>query len=778
MSRRGLPVFLWALVVCSLLAHNVYLWIGERIHPDTDILALLPAERHDSALEQASVKMIDAGQQKLIALIGAPDWAEARRAADAYREILARHGDLFQLADQTGERMESDFLALFDRHREVLLTIADEAALHNQAPQFWIDKALAKLSSPFSGPNLGPWQDDPFGLFSSWVQARAQETPVRPRDGRLFVSDARRDYVVIPINLRAPAFSISGQQLALPILDRARQAAQNAVAQADVLEAGVVLHAASAGAQAQRELSIIGGGSLTGIVLLMGLAFRSPKPIALILLSIAVGCLGALSVSSLLFEKIHLITLVFGASLIGVAQDYGIYFLCQRFSANSETDSWKLLRRILPALILALVTTVIGYMGLALTPFPGLRQMAVFSVTGLIFGWLTVALWFPALARERASKALPLAEGCAVGSMGWPHIRRNCATYLALVGLAIFAAIGWSRLGAQDDIRSLHNPPKKLLDDQVKISELLDLPMPAQFFLLRSATPEILLEREETLTTRLESLVERKLITGYHALSNWVPSAQRQASRRLLLEKVLLSDDGALPALAKQIGEDRHWVAAVRARWLAPAAPLTVDQFLKAPASEPWRHLWLGKSADGYASVITLSGVSKAALGALSQAGDGLPGVQWVDKVGEISTVLGKYRYAMSWVLLLSYLAVYGLLYPRYGFAGWRALAPTALASILTLAVLGIMGQALELFHILALMLLLGIGVDYGIFFQEQGPVDDHAAWLSVALSASSTLLSFGLLALSKTPALRAFGLTMALGIITVCLIVPFFRKQ
>jgi predicted exporter len=154
------------------------------------------------------------------------------------------------------------------------------------------------------------------------------------------------------------------------------------VPQAEVLEAGVVLHAASASAQAERELSIIGVGSLSGIVLLMGLVFRSIKSIALILLSIAVGCLGALSVCSLVFEKIHLITLVFGASLIGVAQDYGVYFLCQRFSANSETDPWQLLRRILPALILALVTTVIGYMGLALTPFPGLRQMAVFSITG------------------------------------------------------------------------------------------------------------------------------------------------------------------------------------------------------------------------------------------------------------------------------------------------------------------------------------------------------------------------------------------------------------
>jgi predicted exporter len=777
LTRRGLPVFLWTVVVGSLLAHNVYLWVGERIHPDTDILALLPAERRDPALEQASVKMVAAAEQRLVALIGAPDWAGARRAADAYREVLARHGDLFQLTNQAGERMESDFLALFGRYCQVLLTAADEAALHNRPAQFWIDRALAQLSSPFSGPQLGAWQDDPFGLFRSWAQARAQETPVRPRDGRLFVSDARRDYVVIPINLRAPAFSIGGQQLAMPILGRARQAAQSAVAQVDVLEAGVVLHAASAGAQAQRELSIIGVGSLTGIVLLMGLAFRSIKPIGLILLSIAIGCLGALSVSSLVFEKIHLITLVFGASLIGVAQDYGIYFLCQRLSANSEIDSWQLLRRILPALILALVTTVIGYTGLALTPFPGLRQMAVFSVTGLIFGWLTVALWFPTLARERASKPLPLPERCAAASMRWPLICRNRATYSALAALAIFAAIGWSYLSAQDDIRSLHNPPKKLLDDQIKISELLDLPTPAQFFLLRGPTPEILLEREETLKTRLDPLVERKLLTGYHAISNWVPSPQRQTSRRRLVEEALLSDDGALAVLAQQIGEDRHWVAALGARLLAPAEPLTVDEFLKAPASEPWRHLWLGKSADGYASVVALSGVGKPGLAALSQAADGLQGVQCVDKVGEISSVLGKYRYAMSWVLLLSYLAVFGLLYPRYGFAGWRALGPTALASIATLAILGIMGKGIELFHVLALMLLLGIGVDYGIFFQEQGP-DDGATWLSVALSALSTLLSFGLLALSKTPALQAFGLTMALGIITVCLIVPFFRKQ
>jgi len=131
----------------------------------------------------------------------------------------------------------------------------------------------------------------------------------------------------------------------------------------------------------------------------------------------------------------------------------------------------------------------------------------------------------------------------------------------------------------------------------------------------------------------------------------------------------------------------------------------------------------------------------------------------------------------MGWVLLVSYVAVYALLYPRYRQASWRVLAPTALATMLTLALLGIAGQGLQLFHLLALMLLLGIGVDYGIFLQEPDSQRDGTAWLAVGISALSTLLSFGLLGLSQTPALRAFGLTMAMGIGAVALIVPCFRR-
>src|SRR5262245_65098203 len=333
--------------------------------------------------------MVDSAQQRLIVLMGADDWVQAKRAADAYDRVLAQHPDLLQSADPLIDHR--DWLALFQSHRLNLLTPQAEAELRSQPKQHWVDIALAKLYSPFVGFQLGAWRDDPFGLFDRWVQARAQETPVRPRDGRLFVSDGQRQYVVMPFALHVPAFSIAAQQAVMPLLEQARQAARKAVPQAQVVTAGVILYAAAAGEQARAEVSIIGFGSILGIIVLMWITFHSLKPIALIMLSICVGCLGALSVCWLLFERVHLLTLVFGASLIGGAQDYGTYFLCNRIAPDAQPfDSWQLLRRLFPALLLTLVTTVSGYLVRGLAPFPGLRQMAVFSALGLIFAWLTV----------------------------------------------------------------------------------------------------------------------------------------------------------------------------------------------------------------------------------------------------------------------------------------------------------------------------------------------------------------------------------------------------
>jgi len=73
-------------------------------------------------------------------------------------------------------------------------------------------------------------------------------------------------------------------------------------------------------------------------------------------------------------------------------------------------------------------------------------------------------------------------------------------------------------------------------------------------------------------------------------------------------------------------------------------------------------------------------------------------------------------------------------------------------------------------------MLVLGVGVNYAVFLREgcaRAGADLGAVWTGVALSAATTLLSFGLLAMSAMPVLKTFGATLAIGIAVSVLLAP-----
>lgn len=773
-NKRFFIVLLWTLLVGVLIVHNLYLFMGGHVRPDTDIMALLPAEKQDRVLQKAFQQMVNASEQRIIVLAGAKDWNDAVRTADSYESVIAQHPDLLKIAVPDEQEAQNEWLPFFSKYRNNLLTPEQRKQIETRLPEDWVDTVLAKLYSPFAGPKLIPWHEDPFDLFNGWIQNRMQETPVRPRDGKLFVADESRQYVVIPLVMQESAFSLNAQKAVIPVLKEALEKAKQTDTNASILTAGVILHAAAASEHANEEMSIIGTGSMIGIVLLIWITFRRIRPVFLILLSLGTGVLGALSVCHLLYGQIHILTLVFGASLIGIAQDYGIYYLCNRAHADNRTNSWRLAHILLPGMALTLATTVIGYMGLALTPFPGLRQMAVFAAAGLIFAWLTVLCWFPLFVSEKTFQHKLGWQSYQRSIHHWPTAGFNKRTLIVFLIFTGISLAGLYRLNINDDLRILQNPDRELVEQQQKIFSLLDMPAMTQFYLVRGDSPEEVLQKEEKLKERLDPMVENQTIKAYQSTSNWVPSIQTQQKNRDLIKNRLFNENGPYEAIKKKMDFDKNDIN----RTGENDGFMTVDQFRNTSARDMLSYLWLGKTDKVYASILTIRGVTKENMEKLRQIPDGLDGVQWVDKVGEISSVLGHYRYTMAWVVVAAYFIIYCLLFLRYHRDAWRVVIPPFLATTGTLAILGLFGKDLHLFNTLAFMLILGIGVDSGIFFQENVAKNRETLWLEIGLSASSTILSFGFLSLSSTPALHSFGLTMLTGITLVWIIVPCFGKK
>ncbi len=92
--------------------------------------------------------------------------------------------------------------------------------------------------------------------------------------------------------------------------------------------------------------------------------------------------------------------------------------------------------------------------------------------------------------------------------------------------------------------------------------------------------------------------------------------------------------------------------------------------------------------------------------------------------------------------------------------------------ALASLAMMGWFDQLFSLFNLFALLLVLGIGIDDAVFFFL---AEDKRACtsLAVTLSALTTLLAFGLLAVSSTQIVHAFGFTVATGIFTALMCAP-----
>lgn len=770
-AARGGRYFAALLLVTTLAL--VSCWFTGRAGVETNMLALIPPAERDPVRAQALAQFDATLARQHIALVGAPTLDEARRAAQDYANALCASGVFSDVRLQIDAKQQAQMATVYAPYRQRLLSDGLRAQIERRGGDAVYEQALNALYSPVTPVSSAMLESDPLLLFYDFLSGlNSARGHMQLRDNMLVAEHGGFYYVLLRLQLTGDPFALAEQERVIPALDRAAALARAQAAR--VLDIGALRYAAAGVDSASREINTIGAVSTVAVVAILLLVFRSPLPMLASLVASAVGFAVAIALCWLWFGPIHLLTLVFGSSLLGISIDHCLHFFADRLGAG---ETWRVepaLQRIFPGITVGLITTLIGYAGLYLTGFPGMQQMAVFSCAGLTGAYLTVIWFYPLWIKRPADKARgpwlrhseKLLHALRPAGRRWP--------WLLVLPLLVFSALGLARLQANDDVRALQPlaPAQRAVEQQVRA--ITGVWAGTQFFLVQGATAQVVLEQEEALTARLRKEIAAGRLDGYDALSRQLPSAARQLENLALLRKALGDKTGRERYIEQTGLEPAALTAFMTGLDNAKRLPdLDPSRWLASPAGQSLAHLWLGRtgSGQGYASLIALYGVSDPA--ALARLQGENRAWQFIDKGADISTLFQRYRERGMALIGIAYLLVYLFLCWRYGPPlALAVMLPTALAAAITIAGLGWLGQELNLFHLLALLLVLGIGVDYSLFLFEDDDLN-ASTMLAILLSAVANELSFGVLSLSSTPAVRSFGLTVFIGVLGSVLLAP-----
>ncbi len=761
----------WGWLVCSLLMLAGLLALLPEARINSSVMALLPQEEAsdlDPAWQEQLSNRLD---RQLFWLISLPAGERGEGAALWWYQALHELPGLQSVQGPNAVDVAAWRHFLHD-YRYQRLDAASEKRLA-QGPAVWSQWVLGQVYSPFAGVGPAEWQADPLLLTRAVVQGQ-NTGPLRLQNGWLVSHDVStgRDWYLLRAELKGSAFDLRGGRALAARLQALSAELQSRFPGSQLLRRGTLYYSDHAAELAKADISTIGLGSLLGVLLLIWWAFRGLRPLWLCMLPLAVGMVSGLLAVLLCFGQIHLFTLVISSSLIGISDDYSLHYLSERRLHGHEESPLATALRLRQPLLLALITTLFAYLLLWLAPFPGLQQMAVFSLAGLIGSFITVFVWFPFLVGSMTERPLPLRTLMLRWLQGWQHSRllRQALPVLLL----LVAAIGLSRLVVDDDIRRLQPLPQALQAEDQQLARLTGQSSQLTGFLVLGENGEQTLQRLEALGPILASLQGEGVIDGYRLLSDSLPSQARQEATHAALSALQPQVVGRL----QQAGLTMKAATST----VPPLQPLRAESWLRSPVSEGVRLLWLTNQQGQVAVLVPVNGVQDAAR--LQSATAQLQGVHWQDKRQSWSDLFARYRLLLGLFLGLGALLTAGLLWHKLGRAmTLRILLANGIALVLATAALGFCGMPFTLFSLLALSLVFGIGIDYGLFFAHSSQSGDGGAGaaqerlvatlLAVLLANLTTQLAFGLLALSHTQAIASFGLVLSVGVFISFLLAP-----
>jgi predicted exporter len=767
--RRVTVLLLWLALV------GLAVWQITRSSFVADLSAFLPAS--PDAQQRVLIEQLQSGTVARTLLIGI-DGGDAATRAQASRALATamRASGLFEQVNNGETDAWAETGSWLFEHRYLLSPAVQAEHFTPSGLKSAINETLSLLGTPL-GNSLKPLLDkDPTGETQRIAESLIPSSAPRSEAG--VWASRQGDRALLVAGTLAAGSDLDAQDVAVArVRSEFAQAAQAAPALKDLkLQlSGAPVFSTNSRRQIETEirwLTMAGTALMSGLLLL---AFASLPALFTALLPVVSGVLAGIVAVSLIFGSVHGITLGFGTTLIGEAVDYAIYFLIQ-----ARAGGWRLwLQTGWPTVRLGLLTSICGFAALVFSGFPGLAQLGVFSVAGLLGAALATRFVLPVLMPQGAKGSgmrRQMGSFAAWAVRGLPQLRWPLLA-LGVAAAALLLARGdlW-----RAELSSLSPVSKEALDLDASLRADLSAGDSRSLVVVQAVDLQTTLQQAEKAVALLEPLVERSALGGVDSVTRWLPSLATQQARQ-----AALPDAATLQAALAQATQGGPLKAERLAPFIADVqaartqAPITRET-LRGTALSPLIDALLLQRANGsWVALLPLQpppqpNSDKVDLPAVQQALQGLPGVQTLEIGAELTRLYARYLGVAQTQALLGALGVVALV--AFSLRSLpRVLAvcqPLLFSVLLTMGALAAFGVQLGILHLVGLLLVVAVGSNYALFFDmlkhdpkaAAGDAMDPDTLASLMLANLTTVLSFGLIAMSSIPALSAIGRVVAPG--------------
>ena len=770
-------VLLVAVVVAAIVVFN-------RFHLTTDLGAFLP--KGESQVESLMVDLLDKGATSNLIFIGirGQDVDQISQVNQELAEKFSNSNHISAIHNSPQGLTEAQ-QQLIQQYRYLLTNRLASETMTVEGLTESLQQRMQGLTSPLASLEKKFVRFDPTGEIlhiMQQVSSQEKDQSSAPRlvDGTWISQSGERGLMIL--ELKSTAFDLDGLSDAYAeIENEMKKVVQRYQVSFDITGPGAfAVFTRDVIRDDVRLLSIL---ATAGVGLFLMLALRSLPMLLMVFVPLASGIVCAIAAILLVFGQINGITLAFGVTLIGVAIDYPIHFFTHLKNGKHD-PSKSSLKLIWPTLRLGVFSTVIAYGSLLFAEMSGLQQLGLFTITGLLVAAMTTRWVLPLILPHK----LPSDKGLArlhgfLEQLALPAYKARWLVMAATIASLVYLLL-IDRNIADYNTRSLSPVSKAQTALDREIRSELGHWSGGNLILVTGDSDQQVLRRLEQLKPFLQVLVEQKRISDYASVASFLPSIELQQQRQNLLpdkEQLISNLDQAIKEFPFKPGLFDEFIDDVQHS--KSLEPVTFSSLEQQGLKDKVSALLHQKEQQWYAPVLLYNVLSEQAVS--EELGSEYPNQDWISFISlqaQSNKIMENALNNMIKLITIGGFCIYLLL--SFSFRDFirplKIILPTLMAVGLTVFILAFSGIALTVFHVVSLLLVVGLGLDYSLFFHRL--TDHKEEWSSTFralwMCCFSTVLVFGILVISKTPPLHAVGMTVGIGALLCLLLGAIFASR